>query len=99
MSNDTYRIEVYYGSQHPSHYPYNTDTAATEREAHRRAAQMLGHTTLRGASTWSRYQGGQVYQFGPRTENNGYDFVVIIAPGDEDEQDYDETRDQYDCPA
>lgn len=72
-----YTIAVYDGSQHPSNHPYRTATAGTEREARRIAAQMLGHQSLRGASSWEHHKGGTVYQFGPRTEDSEYDFVVI----------------------
>lgn len=60
-----------------SNHAIETATAATEREARRIAAKMLGHKNLRGASQWDRFQGGTVYQFGPHTEDNGYDFAVI----------------------
>jgi len=76
-----YWIGVYDGSQHPAPHPYASETAETEREARKIAARMLGHTSLRGASSWDRYQGGTVYQFGPRNESNDYDFVVIEAEG------------------
>lgn len=76
-----YHIACYSGSQRPSKYPAETDTADTPREARRIAARMLGHRTLRGAATWDRYQGGTVYQFGPHEEDNGYDFAVIEGPG------------------
>lgn len=79
-----YSIELYDGGQHPARHPRQTATAATEREARRIAARMLGHGSLRGASTWTRYQGGQVYQFGPHDEYSEYDFVVILDRADED---------------
>lgn len=75
-------IKCYDGSQHPAVYPTSTAKAGNEKEARRIAARMLGHSTLRGAATWERYQGGTVFQFGPRAEENGYDFVVI----EEDDQ-------------
>lgn len=77
MSAPTYRIACYDGNQHPATHAYRVDTASTMREARQIAARMLGHSSLRGASTWDRYQGGTVYQFGPKVEDNGYDFVVI----------------------
>lgn len=55
-------------------------TAATPREARRVAAQMLGRRSLRGATTWERYQGGTLYRFGPRGERAPY--VVISAPAE-----------------
>jgi hypothetical protein len=79
QENDmAYRIECYDGSQHPATYATETDYATTERDARRIAARMLGHASLRGAASWERYQGGTVYQFGPRAEDNGHDYVVII---------------------
>ena len=72
-----YVIQLFDGGQHPAVHPIATSTAATEREARKEAARLLGHRTLRGAATWDRYQGGTVYQFGPRDEDNGYDYVVI----------------------
>jgi hypothetical protein len=75
----TYNVECYDGNQHPAPRPYEIETATTEREARRIAARMLGHRTLQGASSWERYQGGTVYQFGPRREDNGYDYAVIRA--------------------
>lgn len=71
------RVSVYNGSQHPAVHPYWTDTFETEKEARSVAARKLGHQSLRGASTWDRYQGGTVYQFGPKDENSNYDFAVI----------------------
>lgn len=73
----TITVKLYDGGSHPAVHPTRTATAETEREARRLAAEMLGHNSLRGAATWDRYQGGTVYQFGPRAEENGYDFVVI----------------------
>lgn len=73
----TYKIDCYDGKQQPASHAFRTASANTMREARRIAARMLGHRTLRGASTWDRYQGGTVYQFGPHEEENGYDFVVI----------------------
>lgn len=70
-------VSVYDGTQHPAPRPYTTEEHATMREARQAAARMLGHRSLRGASTWDRYQGGTVYQFGPRTDDSEYDFVVI----------------------
>lgn len=70
-----YRIECYEDS---ATRPHQTEYAETERAARRIAARMLGHVTLRGAASWDRYQGGTVYQFGPRREDNGYDFVVVV---------------------
>lgn len=78
----TYTICIYDGGQHPAVHPYQTERAATLREARRLAARGLGHQSLRGAATWDRYQGGTVYQFGPHTEDNGYDFAVITLDGD-----------------
>ena len=72
-----YHVSVYDGSQHPAIHPYATEEHPTGREARRAAARLLGHRSLRGASTWDRYQGGTVYQFGPRTEDSEYDFAVI----------------------
>lgn len=69
-----YKIAVYEDCQD---HPYRTATATTEREARKIAAKFLGASTLRGSSTWPRYQGGTVFQFGPHEEDNGYDFVVI----------------------
>lgn len=72
-----YRVSVYDGSQHPAHHAYKTNEVRDLRAARKEAARMLGYSSLRGASTWERWQGGTVYQFGPRTEDNGYDFAVI----------------------
>ena len=72
-----YTVRLYDGRQCPATRAYRVDSASTMREARRIAARMLGHSTLRGASTWDRYQGGTVYQFGPKVEENGHDFVVI----------------------
>lgn len=58
--------------------PTRTEAYATVKEARKAAARMLGHNSLRGASTWDRYQGGDVYQFGPRSEMNDRPFVVIV---------------------
>lgn len=71
-----YVIE-WYEDDKPGAPPDEVAYANTPRDARRIAARMLGHATLRGASTWERWQGGTVYQFGPRTESNGYDFVMI----------------------
>lgn len=73
-----FRIECYDGTEHPAVVPYAVAQVATMREARRVAAKMLGHDTLRGAASWDRFQGGTVWQFGPRTEDNGEDFAVII---------------------
>ena len=74
----TYTIERYDGGQCPARHPCRVEYAATEREARRIAARMLGHRTLRGAASWERYQGGAVWQFGPRDAGaSGFDFVVI----------------------
>jgi len=82
MTTHTYRIECYDGSQHPAVHPYVTSSAASLREARRIAARMLGHQSLRGAASWDRYQGGTVYQFGPHSSENGYDYAVIVSPDD-----------------
>lgn len=74
-----YTIEVYDGSQHPAPHPYRVEYAHTERDARRIAAQLLGHSTLRGSASWERYQGGTVYQFGPRVDDNEHDYAVIVA--------------------
>lgn len=73
----SFRIAVYNGTLQPTGFPYSVHTTETLAEARAWAARALGHKTLRGAATWERYQGGTVYKFGPRTEHNGYDFVVI----------------------
>lgn len=74
----TWTIQVFDGRVHPPTHPYRTGQADTEREARRIAAQLLGHRNLRGASSWERYQGGTVFQFGPRAiEESESDFVVI----------------------
>lgn len=79
-----YTIEVFDGGQHPAPEPYSTARAGTEREARRVAARMLGHSTLRGASTWEQMRGGTAFRFGPWEEgDNGYD-VVVITIDDED---------------
>lgn len=70
-----YRVE-YYDDEHHD-IPDLIEVVADERTARRTAARLLGHRTLRGASSWRRYQGGTVFQFGPRTEDNGEPFVVI----------------------
>lgn len=72
-----YRVSIYDGGQHPAKYPYKSVTCATEREARREAARMLGRSSLRGSSSWERYQGGTVFRFGPHDEDNGHDFTVI----------------------
>jgi hypothetical protein len=77
-----YTIELYDGRQHPAVHACTRSRAATEREANREAARLLGHASLRGASRWDRYQGGTVYQFGPHEEDNGYDYAVVIADDD-----------------
>lgn len=82
MATD-YTVELYDGTQHPATTPTTVVRCATLREARREAARMLGHKNLRGAATWDRPQGGAVYQFGPHQEENGYDFAVIIADGDD----------------
>ncbi len=74
-----YIVSVYDGRQHPAVRPIARSVCSTMPEARREAARLLGHRSLRGASTWERYQGGTVYQFGPKTEDNEYDFVVIEA--------------------
>lgn len=76
-----YTIEVYNGREHPAVHPVRTAHAATEREARRIAARMLGHASLRGASQWDRYQGGTVYQFGPRGGSE-HDYAVIQQDGE-----------------
>ncbi len=83
-----YRIELYDGSQQPANRAMSTQTCGSESEARKVAAKMLGHRSLRGAATWDRYQGGTVYQFGPRSElmDNDYDFVVIVDEEADDEQ-------------
>ncbi len=81
MSAD-YIVELYNGREHPAVHPVRTAHAATEREARRIAARMLGHSSLRGASQWGRYQGGTVYQFGPRVEDSEYDYAVIQQDGE-----------------
>lgn len=95
-----YRIEQYDGSLRPATHPDRVEYAADERAARRIAAAMLGHRTLRGAAQWERYQGGTVYQFGPRVEDNGYDFAVVIDIADEAreqaEEERDLARDDYD---
>lgn len=91
-----YRIECYDGSLHPATHPDRVEHAADARTARRIAAAMLGHSSLRGASQWERYQGGTVYQFGPRTEDNGYDFAVIIDVAAEAEVEADDERADYD---
>lgn len=73
----SFTIRLYPGHEHPAHHASETATVATEREARRIAARMLGRKNLRGASSWDRYQGGTVYQFGPHEEENGEDFAVI----------------------
>lgn len=54
---------------------------ATEKAARKYAAKLLGSQSLRGASTWTDYTGEYdetvAYQFGPKTEDNGYDTVYI----------------------
>lgn len=96
----THRIEIYDGSIHPATRPYATLWASDEREARRIAAKALGRRTLRGASSWDRAQGGMVWQFGPRVEDNGYDFAVVIDIADEAreqaEEERDLARDDYD---
>ena len=72
-----YRVSVYDGSMHPAPHPYRTAYCATEGEARRVAAGMLGKRNLRGASTWGDCKGGTVYQFGPRSEDSEYDYAVI----------------------
>jgi hypothetical protein len=71
-----YRIEYY--RDESGRFPAEVATEATLRAANRTAAAQLGASSLRGAATWNRYQGGTVYQFGPRVENNGHPFVVIV---------------------
>ncbi|HMN09291.1 MAG TPA: hypothetical protein PKC83_10945 [Gemmatimonadaceae bacterium] len=92
-----YRIEQYDGSLRPATHPDRVEYAADERAARRIAADMLGHRSLRGASTWERYQGGTVYQFGPRVEDNGYDYAVIIEAEAEAEAEADERADYDVC--
>lgn len=72
-----YTVKLYDGTQCPAVHATETATAATETEARKIAARMLGHKSLRGAATWERYQGGTVFQFGPKSEDNGYDYAVI----------------------
>lgn len=72
-----FTVKLYDGTQHPAVHPIESATAATESEARKIAARMLGHKSLRGAATWERHQGGTVYQFGPKQEDNGYDYAVI----------------------
>ncbi len=78
-----FTVSVFNGREHPAVHPYAVERHANERDARRAAARMLGHSSLRGASSWSRYQGGTVYQFGPRTEDTEYDFAVVQRDGDE----------------
>ena len=92
----TYRIECYDGTQHPALHPDTTAEASTEREARRIAARMLGHRTLRGASSWESWQGGIVYRFGPRAEDSEYDYAVIIDLGDADDDALALQRADYD---
>lgn len=73
----SFRITVYNGTLQPAKFPYSVYTTDTLSKARAWAARVLGHKTLRGAATWERSQGGTVYQFGPRTDHNGHDFVVI----------------------
>lgn len=81
------RVELYDGSQHPAVRPVKVETTDSDRKARRIAAAMLGHASLRGASTWNRHQGGTVWQFGPRSaEDSEYDYVVIRDDDDDDEQ-------------
>lgn len=77
-----YTIKLFDGGQQPALHPIETAIATTERGARAVAARMLGHDSLRGAATWERYQGGTVFQFGPREEDNGYDYAVIEAAHD-----------------
>lgn len=78
-------VSIYDGSEHPALSPYATKEFADMKSARAWAAKMLGHKTLRGASTWDRYQGGSVYQFGPRDEDNNYDHAVIEDDRDSSE--------------
>lgn len=75
----TYRIELYNGKEHPAVHPIDSATVDSEKDARRIAAQFLGRSTLRGANTWDRAQGGDVYQFGRRDDSNECNFAVIIA--------------------
>jgi len=77
----TYRVEVYDGSTRPSPRPYEVVRVKSLRAAHKEAARMLGAKNLRGAASWPYYERGEegtAYQFGPRNEDNGYDFAVIV---------------------
>ena len=78
-----FTVSVFNGREHPAVHPYKTERHSNERDARRAAARMLGHSSLRGAASWDRYQGGTVYQFGPRSEDTEYDFVVVQRDGDE----------------
>jgi len=71
-----YFVEIY---KDQSERRYASAEFKAEREARAWAAKKLGHTSLRGASKWDRYQGGTVYQFGPHHEDNGCDFAVILT--------------------
>lgn len=75
-------VEIYDGTQHPAVHPHTSEEFRSLRDARAFAARGLGHASLRGASTWNRYQGGTVFQFGPRVEDNGYDFAVISELGE-----------------
>jgi len=78
-----FTVSVFDGSAHPAVHPYASERHANERDARRAASRMLGHSSLRGSSSWYRSQGGTVYQFGPRSEDTEYDFVVVQLDGDE----------------
>lgn len=71
-------IEIQYYPDNNATRPTQTETYATVEAARKAAARMLGRSSLRGASTWDRHQGGEVYRFGPRSEMNDYPFVVIV---------------------
>lgn len=70
-----FTIRVY---KHDAEHAFDTEHHASARDARRAAARLLGHRSLRGASSWAHPHGGVVYQFGPRTEDNDHDFVVVV---------------------
>lgn len=78
MADDQERYEValYDGGSQPERL-CAVRKAASEREARRIAAWMLGHRNLRGARTWEAHRvEGTVYMFGP---NDGWNDYVIIS--------------------
>lgn len=83
-----YRVEYY--ADENLRVPTLVERVADERTARRRAARLLGHCSLRGAASWARYQGGVVYQFGPRDSDNGYPLVVIVS-----DEEADRAMDEY----